>query len=349
MHAADRLLASIDATGSIACVGLDPRPDLLPPSLRDRHRSALGPGAEAVAAAFVEFNLAVIDAVAGRCAAIKPQAACYEAYGAPGFAALATTVAHAEAAGVPVILDAKRADIGSTATHYGQMAFGGAPGLDGDDLPGMGATWLTANPYLGRDGLLPMAAPGAGGLFVLVKTSNPSSGELQDQPAADATVADLVADLVRVWGAERIGERGWSDIGAVVGATYPAHARALRERMPHTVFLVPGYGAQGASAADALAGAGPGGSGVVVSSSRAICGAWQDAGTEDWAGAARERPRRHEPGPRRRHRLSGEPGSYTSVPWCPRPPSNRWCPRRGPWNRQDRCGATSGSPAPRTP
>lgn len=104
-----------------------------------------------MAAAFIEFNMALIDAVAGLCAAFKPQAACYEAYGADGFRALATTVEYGEAAGVPVILDAKRGDIGSTAAHYGHMAFGGAPGLDGAPIEGMGATWMTVNPYLGRD------------------------------------------------------------------------------------------------------------------------------------------------------------------------------------------------------
>ncbi len=207
-----------------------------------------------MAAAFVEFNRAIIDAVAGQCAAVKPQAACYEAYGSAGFAALEATVAHAEAAGVPVILDAKRGDIGSTATHYGHMAFGGAPGLDDQPLPGMGATWMTVNPYLGRDGVLPMLGETTAGLFVLVKTSNPSSGDLQDRDADDGSVADLTATLVHAWGTDRIAECGLSDIGAVVGATYPDHARALRSRMPDTIFLVPGYGAQGATAADALAG-----------------------------------------------------------------------------------------------
>ena len=288
MHAADRLVASIERSGSIACAGLDPRPDLLPAVLRNRHLERHGPGSAGVAAAFVEFNQAIIDAVADCCAAVKPQAACYEAYGSAGFAALEATVAHAEAAGVPVVLDAKRGDIGSTATHYGQMAFGGAPGLDDRPLPGMGATWMTVNPYLGRDGVLPMLGETTAGLFVLVKTSNPSSGDLQDRDAADGSVADLTATLVHSWGTDRIAECGLSDIGAVVGATYPAHARALRSRMPDTIFLVPGYGAQGASAADALAGIRDDGRGVIVSSSRAICGAWQATGTDDWAGAARD-------------------------------------------------------------
>lgn len=288
MHAADRLDESIRRTGSIACVGLDPRPDLLPPGLRQGHQERHGPGPAGVAAAFVEFNVAIIDAVAGTCAAIKPQAACYEAYGAAGFAALAATVAHAEAAGIPVILDAKRGDIGSTAAHYGHMAFGGAPGLDGEPVDGMGATWMTVNPYLGEDGVLPVLGGSGHGLFVLVKTSNPTSGELQDRDLLDGTVADAVAELVRSWGERHLASCGLSDIGAVVGATYPEHARALRDRMPDTIFLVPGYGAQGGSADDALAGLRSDGRGAIVSSSRAICGAWQAAGTDDWAAAAKD-------------------------------------------------------------
>ena len=288
VHAADRLDESIGRSGSLACVGLDPRPDLLPTSLRRRHQRRHGPGPAGVAAAFAEFNLAVIDAVAGRCAAVKAQAACYEAYGSAGFAALETTVAHAEDAGIPVILDAKRADIGSTATHYGQMAFGGAPGLDGEPVAGMGATWMTVNPYLGRDGVLPVLGETTRGLFVLVKTSNPSSGDLQDRAVGDGTVAEVTADLVHEWGRDRTGTSGLSDIGAVVGATYPDHARALRDRMPDTFFLVPGYGAQGGGARDALAGLRDDGRGVIVSSSRAICGAWRDTGSDDWAGAAKQ-------------------------------------------------------------
>ncbi len=296
MHVADALDARIRATGSIACVGLDPRPELLPDSLIARHRGLHGTPAEAVAAAFVEANRRVIDAVADRCAAVKPQAACYEAYGVAGWAALEATVELAASAGIPVILDAKRGDIGSTAAHYGQMAFGGAPDLDGEPCVGIGTDWLTVNGYLGRDGVDPMLdlvhAPEpdrAHGVFVLVKTSNPGSGELQDLHAGDepGTVADRMAELVAAWGADRLGSCGLSAVGAVVGATYPAHAAALRERMPDTFVLVPGYGAQGGTAADAVAGQRADGRGIVVSSSRGITGAWRDAGTDDIGAAAR--------------------------------------------------------------
>lgn len=286
MHPADAMDARIASTGSIACVGLDPRPDLLPAGLVAPHRAA-SLGTDAVATAFIEANQRVIDAIADRCAAVKPQAACYEAYGLAGWAALEATVRHATEAGIPVILDAKRGDIGSTAAHYGQMAFGGAPDLDGAPCPGMGADWLTVNGYLGSDGVEPVLAAG-GGVFVLVKTSNPGSGELQDlELAGGGTVADRMADRVAAWGVDRLGECGLSDVGAVVGATYPEHAVALRERMPDTVFLVPGYGAQGASASDAVAGLRRDGRGVLVSSSRGITGAWRDAGTDDIGAAAR--------------------------------------------------------------
>lgn len=290
MHASDRLQSSIDASGSIACVGLDPRPGLLPPSLCQRHHQPEGDQRHTVAAAFVEFNVAILDAVVGRCAAVKPQAACYEAYGAAGWQALEGTIAAARERDIPVILDAKRADIGSTATHYGQMAFGGAPGLGAEVTQGIGADWMTVNPYLGADGIAPVVAERTEGVFVLVKTSNPSSADVQDVEVSrdDATVAETVADLVADWGTKSVGERGLSNIGAVVGATYPEVARGLRDRMPDTIFLVPGYGHQGGGAADACAGLRSDGRGVIVASSRGIIGAWQEAGSEDWAACARD-------------------------------------------------------------
>ncbi|HYE06527.1 MAG TPA: orotidine-5'-phosphate decarboxylase [Planctomycetota bacterium] len=289
MHVADRLQDSIDRTASVACVGLDPRPGLIPPALAraalDRH----GDTREAVADAFLAFNRGLIDAIAGRCAAVKPQAACYEAYGPAGMRALEATVAHARGRGVPVIMDAKRGDIGSTAEHYQQAWLGAAPGLGGAQLPGAGADWLTINGWLGEDGVRPFlgAPPSAAGVFVLVKTSNPSSGDLQDVRLDGGSVADAMARLVSSWGGGHLGRAGLSAVGAVVGATYPDQARRLRALMPDTVFLVPGYGAQGGSARDALAGARADGRGIIVSSSRAIIGAWQKAGGEDWAAAAR--------------------------------------------------------------
>ena len=299
-HVADRLQADMDRTGSIACVGLDPRPDLVPPALRHATLERFGDTNEGVAAAFLEVNACLIEAIAGHSAAVKPQAACYEAYGAPGWQALVDTVRLAQNAGIAVIVDAKRGDIGSTSAQYAQAFFGGAPGLWDDGRPvaaAMTTDWLTVNPYLGSDNVLEFVdpTPGRTGIFVLAKTSNASSGELQDRTVvgADApdgeAVADLVARLIQRWGSGREGASGLTDIGAVVGATYPDEARRLRDRMPDSLFLVPGYGAQGAAGVDAVAGARPDGRGVLVSSSRAIMGAWQqhdDAG-EDWVGAAR--------------------------------------------------------------
>ena len=286
MHAADHLQSVIDRTRSLACVGLDPRPGLLPPAVIEAALTAHGDTQTGVAAAFLAFNRGLIDAVAGHCAAVKPQVACYEAYGHAGFKALEETIAYARSKGIPVIADGKRNDIGSTAEHYQQAFLGAAPGLRGASLPGMGAEWLTINGYLGSDGVKPFLV-GQAGVFVLVKTSNPSSGELQDQAMGSGSVMEAMAGLVAGWGANRIGSSGLNDVGAVVGATYPAQAKRLRELMPATIFLVPGYGAQGGSARDALAGARSDGRGVVVNSSRGIIGAWQAAKTADWQGAAR--------------------------------------------------------------
>jgi len=294
MHAADRLDASIARTRSLACVGLDPRPNLIPPALVESALAAHGDTAAAVGQAFLEFNLGLLDAIAGHCACVKPQLACYEAYGWHGWKALAGTVAHARALKIPVILDGKRNDIGSTADHYQQALLGAAPGLHGAQLPGLGGDWATVNGYLGSDGIKPFLGekPTGTGIFVLVKTSNPSSGELQDQAMTtgdDGTgsVMEAMASLVAQWGSERIGACGLNDVGAVVGATYPFQAKRLRRLMPDTVFLVPGYGAQGGTAEDALAGIRSDGRGVVVNSSRGIIGAWLKPKTNDWAGASR--------------------------------------------------------------
>jgi orotidine-5'-phosphate decarboxylase len=287
MHVADRLQQSIDRSGSIACVGLDPRPALLPEALGQVPPSG-DPTADVVAA-FLAFNLRILDAIAGHCACVKPQVACYEAYGWRGMRCLELTIAHAIELDIPVIVDAKRGDIGSTANHYRQSWLGAAPDLAVGDCPGIGGDWLTVNGYLGSDGVLPFLGetPGDGGIFVLVKTSNPGSAEIQGQTCGEATVMAAMASLVHGWGAKRLGACGLSDVGAVVGATWPEEARQLRALMPDTLFLVPGYGAQGGTAADALAGARADGRGVIVNSSRGIIAAWQQHGERDWAAAAR--------------------------------------------------------------
>lgn len=306
VHVADRLTAAISRTGSVACVGLDPRPNLVPPSIREAALARHGDTLAALTEAFLTFNRGVIEAVAGRCAVVKPQVACYEAYGSAGWEVLEATMAAARSAGIEIIVDGKRNDIGSTAEHYRQGAFGGAPGLGGAPLPhvGLGGDWLTVNGYLGTDNVGAFLDDSAAhGVFVLVHTSNPSAAELQDIGTTAAagggladggglTVAERLAVLVAGWGADRLGPvSGLSAVGAVVGATWPGEARRLRGLMAATPFLVPGYGAQGGSAADALAGARPGAgsladAGLVVNSSRELLGAWQKAeDPTDWRGA----------------------------------------------------------------
>jgi orotidine-5'-phosphate decarboxylase len=289
MHVADHLQNNIDRTGSIACVGLDPRPALLPKSLIAAVLTEGLGSREAVAEAFLRFNRGLLKAIAGACAAVKPQSACYEAYGWQGVKALEESIKYAHELGIPVILDGKRNDIGSTAQHYAEGIFGGSPDLSGKPLSSTQTQWATVNVFLGADGVTPfLGRPGEHGIFALVHTSNPSSSELQDRTFADSsTVSDVVAQLVHRWGSNRQGSSGLSDVGAVVGATFPDQAKRLRAFMPDSIFLVPGYGAQGGSAKDALAGLRPDGRGVIVNSSRAIIQAWKDAKTEDFAAAAR--------------------------------------------------------------
>lgn len=278
--------------GSFACVGLDPRPEMLPPSLvADALRSHEDP-VDQVCHAFLAFNRGILDAVTGACAAVKPQSACYEAYGWRGWRVLEATIEHAHSLGIPVILDAKRGDIGSTAIHYRQGLLTEAPGLDGGvTLPGLGVDWITASPFLGRDSVEPLigSVDEGKGAFILVRTSNPGAEDVQGRQVGDEDLSGVVARLVHEWGSNRIGDSGFSDVGAVVGATWPQDAAALRQDMPHTLFLVPGFGAQGASADHAVAGATQRGDGILVSSSRAVAGAWQSVDADrEFAAAARD-------------------------------------------------------------
>ena len=278
MHGGDLLAAACESTGSIACVGLDPRPELIP---SETVRSAVAQSDDPrrqVAIAFEEFMVSIVRVVAGHCAAVKPQAACYEAYGSAGWQALERIVAEARRLRVPVILDAKRSDIGSSAVHYRQGLLTSAPGLVGSQrLPGLDADWITANPYLGGDSVEPLiGSPDEGkGVFVLVRTSNPGARDFQDQAVGGDSLSTVVARKVHQWGAGRIGASGFSDVGAVVGATWPVQAQELRDGLPNTLFLVPGFGAQGASAEGAVSGCTDQGTGIIVNSSRAILGAWQ--------------------------------------------------------------------------
>ncbi|MGP1310234.1 MAG: orotidine-5'-phosphate decarboxylase, partial [Phycisphaerales bacterium] len=231
---ADRLTAAIDRLGAPACVGLDPVLEHLPDDLR----AGVGDGDDGAAAAGIErFSLGVLDAVRTVVPAVKVQSACYERFGAPGFAAMERVCAHAKGLGLVVILDAKRGDIGVSARHYAHAAFAR-----------IGTDALTVSPYLGMDTLEPMAPaqhPGRG-LFVLVRTSNPGSDGVQNlRLSSNRTVAQMMGSMVAELGAASVGASGYSSVGAVVAATKPADARLMREAMPQQIFLVPGFGAQG--------------------------------------------------------------------------------------------------------
>ena len=280
----DRLIEAINKTQNPSVVGLDPTEALVPAqvvaSFADEVRESVESEEELPAAqlavAYFEFNRTIIDAVAGIVPAVKPQIAMYEALGPAGVDVYAMTCEYARERGLYVLADAKRGDIGSTAAAYARML----TGVGERDPWNIDA--ITVNPYLGTDGITPFvdaAAQTDKDLFALVRTSNPSSSELQMLDLADgAKVYEHVGDLVEGWGAETIGEYGYSRVGAVVGATHPEEGKALRKRMPRTFFLVPGYGAQGGTAADVRGMFDADGSGAIVNSSRGIIGAWRKSG-----------------------------------------------------------------------
>jgi len=288
-HFSDRLATSVRARRSVVCVGLDPVLERMPPALVEKYRpQAAEIGDEAaVAACFLEFCGGIIDAVADVAACVKPQAAFFEQYGAAGWRALGAVIGCAHEHDLPVILDVKRGDIASTGAAYGRAAFGGAPGFEAP-VAGLDADAVTASPYLGHDSLAPLVehcAEGRG-VFVLTRTSNPGARLLQEVETDGRPLFLRVADLVRELGAEHVGEAGYSDVGAVAGATAPAQLRLVREALPEAFLLVPGYGAQGAGA-DALAGLAVGdAAGYVVNASRSIIFAWQDAGGDHQRAAA---------------------------------------------------------------
>ncbi len=288
-HFSDSLAAAIRARRSVVCVGLDPMLERMPPALVEKYRpqaAELGEDA-AVAACFQEFCSGVIDAVAHVAACVKPQAAFFEQYGAAGWRALGAVIRCAHEYDLPVILDVKRGDIASTGAAYGRAAFGGAPGFTAP-APGLGADALTASPYLGDDSLAPLVEHCAHGrgVFVLTRTSNPGAGLLQEAEVDGRPLYLRVADLVAKLGAAHVGEHGYSDVGAVAGATSPTSLRLVRDALPQAFLLVPGYGAQGAGA-DALAGIAAGdAAGYVVNASRSIIYAWQQAGGDHRRAAA---------------------------------------------------------------
>ncbi|MBQ5950626.1 MAG: orotidine-5'-phosphate decarboxylase [Lachnospiraceae bacterium] len=294
----DKLIRAIAEKKNPTVVGLDPKLSYLPSFLKEEAFTRCGANLEGAAEAVLAFNKAIIDAVADVVPAVKPQAAYYEALGWPGVRTLYETVRYARENGLYVILDGKRNDIGTTMQAYAD-AYLGTTQVEGTAFEPFPADALTVNAYLGTDGIAPLLTHCRArdkAVFALVKTSNPSSGELQDLylEASDAagarqTVYDHMGDACEAWGADDIGTYGYSPVGAVVGATYPAQLAELRARLPHTFFLIPGYGAQGGGAKDVAGGFDARGLGAIVNSSRGILCAWQKTGAAeaDFAKAAR--------------------------------------------------------------
>lgn len=287
----DRLIEKIKETGNPSVVGLDPKLDYVPAYLRKKYQEEDGCTLQAAARAIFAFNKAIINEVCDIVPAIKPQAAYYEMYGYNGVKALEDTIRYAKSKGMFVITDGKRNDIGATMTAY-TAAHLGSVTVGENEIEPFGADALTVNGYLGSDGINPLlevCQEKDKGIFVLVKTSNPSSGELQDQLMDGVPLYARMGDLCEKWGAEMIGKYGYSAVGAVVGATYPAQLRELRERLPHTFFLVPGYGAQGGGAEGVAGAFDENGLGGIVNSSRGIMCAYQKEGCDehDFAKAAR--------------------------------------------------------------
>ena len=260
-HFGDRLAAAVRRSHTPVLVGLDPRYASLPAPLRTSAATDYAGQAEA----FRLFCRGVIDVVADLVPAVKPQAAFFEQLGPPGMTALADVIAYARGKGLLVIVDGKRNDIGSTATAYAEAYLGDSSAWGGDAL--------TVSPYLGEDSLSPFvetAGQRGAGIFVLVKTSNPGGGMFQDLQADGRPIYRHVAEYVERVAAQTAGESGYGIAGAVVGATYPEQSVELRASMPHTWFLVPGFGSQGATARDVAGAFDENGLGAIVNNSRGI-------------------------------------------------------------------------------
>jgi orotidine-5'-phosphate decarboxylase len=243
---ADRLAALVEERRSQICLGLDPDPARLAES-GSMAGEPEAPAAELAAAAVAKHCRALIECAGPSCVAVKPQLACFERLGAPGWFALEEICATAQEAGLLVVADGKRGDVPVTAAAYAQALVGETPTPWGA-VPGLGADAFTANPLLGRDALEPLVAAAAeagAGMFALVRTSNPGAADLQDLPAPEAPLHERLAGLVDELSDRLRGEGGLSGMGAVVGATEPRHFGRMRELMPQAIFLIPGVGAQG--------------------------------------------------------------------------------------------------------
>ena len=287
-HFADRLLQASRNKHSVTVVGIDPAFDKFPPALQEMVDDPINRQE-----ALEIFGKGIIDAVKDYVPAVKPNIAFYEAHGVPGIMAYITICAHAHSAGLLVVGDIKRGDIGSTAAAYaeGMMRPAARAGKIANPFQIGPHDAVTLNPYLGYDSIGPFfdtAKENGQGMFVLVKTSNPTSCELQDlELKSGGTLAEAAAKLVNTWAERLLGEAGISAIGAVVGATHPEELGRYRELMPNVPFLIPGYGAQGGTAAGIMGGFRGDGSGVLVNASRSVIYAWmKENKPDDWQGAA---------------------------------------------------------------
>lgn len=289
-----KLIDQIEKKNAPIVVGLDPTMALIPPSVLQKAYEAKGQTPEAVADAIVEYNMALLDATADLIPAVKPQIAMYEQFGIPGMIAFAKTVDYAKELGLIVIGDVKRGDIGSTSEAYAIGHLGDVQ-IGDYTYPGFDEDMATVNPYLGTDGIKPFVDTCNRcdkGIFILVKTSNPSSGEFQDRLIDGRPLYEHVAEKVVEWGSSSM-DGAYSNVGAVVGATYPEQGEILRKLMPNNYILVPGYGAQGGKGADLVHFFNKDGLGAIVNSSRGIIGAYKQEkyakfGEANYADAARE-------------------------------------------------------------
>ena len=289
----EKLVEKIKKLEAPIVVGLDPTLNFVPKFILDKAINEKGETLEAAADAIFEFNKKIVDEIYDLIPAVEPQIAMYEQFGIPGLMAFKKTLDYCHDKGLLVIGDAKRGDIGSTSTAYA-IGHIGKVKVGSTEIAPFDEDFLTINPYMGSDSVVPFVEECKKydkGLFILVKTSNPSSGEFQDQKVGKKAVYELVGKKVDEWGAELV-KNGYSDVGAVVGATYPEMGEVLREIMPKAYILVPGYGAQGGTAAELRPFFNKDGLGAIVNSSRGIIAAYKqdkyaEYGAEGFAEAAR--------------------------------------------------------------
>ncbi len=285
----DALLEGIARTQNPTVAGLDPKLDFVPEYIKQKAFNEYGETLEGAAKAILEYNKGLIDALCEIVPAVKPQAAYYEMYGTEGVKALYETQKYAKSKGMYVITDGKRNDIGTTMEAYAVAHLGKVKVGNNEFCPFEGDA-LTVNGYLGTDGIKPLidvCNKYDKGIFVLAKTSNPSSGELQDKLIDGLPVYEMMGRMCENWGKELMGKYGYSGVGIVAGATYPEQIAGLRSKLTNTFFLIPGYGAQGASAKDISAAFDKNGLGGIVNSSRGIMCAYKKEGCDekDYAGA----------------------------------------------------------------